>query len=138
MTSRLWLAAFQWNKLVLPVAIQPWAMGSAANTSAKVVAETWEQTRSAPASASAREPIFFIADLPIVHAEARTGYDLETSAESEESVAKQRRLHPPAKRRMKAFSESARKQFDAAGLILLFDGEVSRRAGLTRTAKPVS
>ena len=25
---------------------------------------------------------------------------------------------------MKAFSESARKQFDAAGLILLFDGEV--------------
>jgi len=26
---------------------------------------------------------------------------------------------------MKAFSESARKRFDAAGLILLFDGEVA-------------
>jgi len=41
------------------------------------------------------------------------------------TIQKTKNLHPPAKRRMKAFSESARKRFDASGLILLFDGEVA-------------
>jgi len=58
--------------------------------------------------------------------------------DEDEDDSENKNPHPPANQRMKAFSESARKRFDAAGLILLFDGEVSRIAGLTSTAKPVS
>jgi len=42
---------------------------------------------------------------------------------------KMKNLQTPAKRGMKASDESAEKQFQRAGLILLFVGEVSRASG---------
>ncbi len=41
-------------------------------------------------------------------------------------------LQTPARRGMKAFNESQRKQFAGAGLILLFDGEVGLRCERSR------
>jgi hypothetical protein len=45
---------------------------------------------------------------------------------------KQKILQAPAKAGMKAFDESAEKQFQRAGLILLFVGEVARAGGTRR------